>query len=216
MGTSRRRFLTATFGIAIGAAIGRRDALAYEKCQRRDRSSCEVGLRTPSMDLSRQSLSQWCWAASLSNVFKWYRRSVSQETIVRTLYGGLANLPAFSGAQMSALMSRRWRDQKTHAEFDCNIRGLYDVRAGFTHLDHAEIVRALRDQKPLLIANQSHAMVLTAAAYSGPESNITSLDFFDPWPGRGLRGPDRPGELRAAHVGGELTYVALPEIERRS
>jgi hypothetical protein len=223
MTTRRRLFRAGAAGALAAAGLLPAPARAWENCVPRfvpgrgPVPACDVGI-----DLNRlaaaedpQYASQWCWAASVSNIFDLHGFDLPQEAIVRSVYGTTVDLPARDTATISRLLSRAWVDARGR-RFRSRIEGLYDATAGIARLDNGRIVAALRAGLPLLVCNRSHAMVLTAASYvaDGPVPTILNLGFFDPWPGRGLRGPDRPGEILAAELGGELTYLALPSVAR--
>jgi hypothetical protein len=175
---------------------------------------CEVGVSLPEImqTYESQRASQWCWAASIAMIFRHYDYNVSQETIVRALYGTLTNLPAFSTVQIARLLSRVWTDDDGR-RFRCSVRAAYDVFFGITAITNSYIVHELRAERPLLYCNRSHAMVLTAVAYVesqvGPQ--IVNVGFVDPYPGMGVRGP-MPGEAYPAHAGGQMTFLASPSI----
>src|SRR5262245_11745638 len=57
-----------------------------------------------------QQSSQWCWAASISMLFSYYRHPVSQQSIVQSLYGRILNLPAGTGWNIASQVNRPWVD----------------------------------------------------------------------------------------------------------
>ncbi|MBN9498345.1 MAG: hypothetical protein J0H39_16440 [Alphaproteobacteria bacterium] len=216
MALSRRALIASLPSIAIATS-----AKAYENCYPQfvqgigPTTICDVGIDLGKLAEAEdpQFASQWCWAASVSNIFDLYGFEVSQATIVQTVYGQLVNLPAFDTTTISRLLSRDWNDESGKS-FRCRIRGIFDAYSGASTLDNRRIISALRSERPLLFCNRSHAMVLTAMTYTqtpmGPF--VLNVGFFDPWPGRGLRGPDHPLEAHPVHSGGHMTYLALPEI----
>ncbi|HET6408614.1 MAG TPA: hypothetical protein VFG14_12085 [Chthoniobacteraceae bacterium] len=141
-------------------------------------------------------------------------RSVSQERIVETAYGRQYNLPAFAPVQIASLTNRDWVDENGDT-FSSNLVAAYDAFAGVNTMNNDMIIEALAQDQPMVVCNTHHAMLLTAATYIptpyGP--NITNVGFFDPWPGRGLRGPDSLAEGRTTNIGGQITYIGLAEIE---
>jgi hypothetical protein len=220
--TSRRHLLRAARVLAATCILPA-PARAWEACAPRfvpgrgPVPACDVGI-----DLNRlaaaedpQYASQWCWAASVSNIFDLHGFDLPQEAIVRSVYGTTVDLPARDTATISRLLSRDWVDARGR-RFRSRIEGLYDATAGIARLDNARIVAALRAGLPMLVCNRSHAMVLTAASYvaDGPVPTNHTLGFSDPGPGRGRRAPDRSTEIVAAERGGELTYLALPSVMR--
>lgn len=157
-----------------------------------------------------QQQSQWCWAACLQMLFASRGWRVDQTRIVRQTYGELYNLPAFSAANIAALSNRIWSDDAGR-NFSSQLVAAYDYYAGVNSLDNATILQALASERPMILCNRSHAMLLVGAQFVptayGP--HIVNMGVFDPWPGRGLRGPDLPGEFLAANMGGQLTYIGL-------
>lgn len=216
MALSRRALIASLPSVAIATS-----AKSYERCYPQfvqgigPTTVCDAGidLRRLAEAEDPQFASQWCWAASVSNIFDLYGFEVSQTTIVQTVYGRLVNLPAFNTATISNLLSRVWEDE-TGKRFRCRIRGLFDAYSNTAALNNLQIISALRNEKPLLFCNRSHAMVLTALTYAQTPAGpvVLNLGFFDPWPGRGLRGPDHPSEGMPIQAGGQMTYLALPEV----
>lgn len=210
-GLSRRAVLAGAFASFAGS-----QAAAYERCANTYAGpSCEVGLSPGRWEsvYASQRASVWCWAATLEMLFKVYGHNVSQETIVETTYGQLVNLPAVDTAQIVALTNRDWVDDDGE-EFTARLVAAYDARYNFGNINNAMIIEALRNEEPLVYCNQSHMMLLTALAYSptpmGP--NVYNLGFFDPWPGRGARGPDNAAELRIAHQGGAIMFIGQVNV----
>lgn len=162
---------------------------------------------------SSQRASQWCWAASLQMLFASSDYYVDQTTIVRTAYGRVVNLPAFSARVIAALSNRDWVDEDGN-EFSSRLVAAYDFYAGVAAINDAMILESLSQEQPMVVCNRSHAMLAIGATFRDTQFGPQILDVavFDPWPGRGLRGADRPGEFLAAHQGGELTYIGLAEI----
>src|SRR5437879_2626146 len=50
-----------------------------------------------SQSYASQRMSQWCWAASVSMLFRYFGHPLSQEKIVMAQYGRVVNLPAGNG-----------------------------------------------------------------------------------------------------------------------
>lgn len=208
---NRRNFLASS----ASALLLSRAARAAESCG--PGSPWQPSICIAQVDLSDvpyepQRESQWCWAASTQIIFGYYGYDVSQETIVRTVYGRLVNLPSFNTVTISRLLSREW-EADDGSRFRCQIDGLYDFFAGVVAMNNFSIINALRNDRPLYYCNRSHAMVQSAIAYqSGPMGiNVVNIGLIDPWPGMGARGPSY-GEMTPAHLGGALTYLALPRI----
>ena len=153
---------------------------------------CNAGLPSnlisTSAKKSVQLQSEWCWAASISMVFRYYGHPISQERIVKEMYGRIENQPAEPWTMLSAL-NRSWVDD--------NGKKFYSESSpGYTNPVAA--ARDLAGNMPLIIGTHGHAMVLTDLQYAsnyiltpiGPRlgpSVITNALVRDPWPGNGLR-----------------------------
>ena len=215
-GLSRRQALLGAAGSLASLAGWIVEARAYQGCLPTPMGpACEAGInitRLPTI-YATQEMSQWCWAASLEMIFSYYGYSVPQQAIVQATFGMVDNLPAFSGAFISSNLNRTWIDSGGR-RFRSEIRGLYDFNAGMVALNNQMIIEALAQERPLLLGNTSHAVVLTAVSYSqaawGPD--IFNIGVLDPWPGIGMRGAQSPAELVPMHKGGQLRYLATPTI----
>jgi len=207
----RRDFLSGLG--AAGVAIAASPVQAYNNCQVMPFGQlCEAGVNLPTMieAYDPQHMSQWCWAASIEMVFRYYGYQVSQQTIVQQTYGFVGNIPAVTGMAITRNLNRTWTDE-TGRRFRVSVRGLYDADANILGITDPQIVNALMNEQPLLFGNRSHAMVLVSVAYTPMQ--IVNVGFADPWPGNGLRGPVNPREGLAMHRGGEMRYLCLPRVE---
>lgn len=213
---SRRHVLVGATAGLLSLDAGRSPSRAYQQCIPTPMGpACEAGIsmdRLPTV-YAFQRMNQWCWAASLEMIFAYYGYRVSQEQIVTATFGRLVNLPAFTGAVISQNLNRVWVDAGGQ-RFRSEIRGLYDFNGGILALNDQDIVGALAGERPLLLGNTSHAVVLTAVAYqqTGFGPRIFNIGVLDPWPGVGLRGAQSPAELVPMNRGGGLRYLALPLV----
>jgi hypothetical protein len=159
-----------------------------------------------------QLQSQWCWAASISMVFAFHDHLVSQARIVSDVYGAPENIPAQTGIVIANELNRCWADDYG-ATFQSQLTGAYDFDAGVNALTNAMIVGELDQDRPLVIGNRTHAMVLTAVQYypTPGQPNIVAGGVFDPWPGIGARGLTT-AELYPMHVGGDLRFLATVSV----
>lgn len=159
-----------------------------------------------------QYQSQWCWAAAVSAVFNYHKHPVKQERIVQEVYGGIVNLPAFSGVVIANQLNKNWLDDNGKS-FSARLTGAYDVDANVNAITNSMIVAELTNNKPLVIGNRSHAMVLTSVSYypNFPSFGIVKAQVFDPWPGIGYRSL-RQSEMQPAHLGGELRFLASANV----
>lgn len=137
---------------------------------------------------SVQEKDQWCWAASISMIFKYYGYDLTQKEIVKQTYGRLVNLPA-SGKKLGQNLKGTYKT-KDEREFSVSVKE-YDLLRGKVTLSNKDILRSLEEGRPLIIGSNGHAMVLTAIYYTrtptGEPFNIVGGIVRDPWPGKGRR-----------------------------
>jgi hypothetical protein len=154
-----------------------------------ERCVSEVPIEKFAPVYATQRMSQWCWAASISMIFRYYGHPVDQGRIVETAYGRRVNLPSGNGINMSVQMNRDWTDDNGK-RFSARITSAYDAMAGFNNMTNGWIVDQLHAERPLVVGSGTHAMVATAVEYfktpQGPF--IINVGVFDPWPGAGIRG----------------------------
>ena len=133
-----------------------------------------------------QMQSQWCWAACIQMIFRYYGVSISQEKIVARTYGSDAygSLPNWPGSWQAITANLNNWDIDSGRQY-------YAVGASFSHgiPDSAGVIDELRKGHPIILAyasgpNSGHAVVLTGVSYinsySGPI--ITTAIVRDPWP----------------------------------
>jgi len=179
-------------GGAVAAVASERSG-AVIRCTEYDGrgfQQCEAGidqrLRTVQAE---QDLSQWCWAAVISAIFRYHGFWVSQPQVVGETFGRLVNLPAF-GPQIVAAINRPWIDEGGRRFVSHGIV-LWDADAGIGGLAATgEASRELAAGYPLILGTTGHAVVLTGLIYDRNEQGRGSPDVaivYDPWPGRGRR-----------------------------
>lgn len=114
----RRNFLkisSSTIGLSIlGLSSSAQAFLNCTPFNLQGMQQCEVGidsslLSVPSSASGGQYLSQWCWAACLEMVFKYYGLNLSQEKIVKETWGGIENFPGQPRHIVKSL-NRDWRN----------------------------------------------------------------------------------------------------------
>ena len=169
------------------------DALALLNCQDfpdQGMRQCEAGISSAVLQVTAaavggQHMNQWCWAACIEMIFRYYGFIVPQERIVRETWGNIHNLPADPNTILANL-NRSWRD--------ANGRVFYARGDVFS----ANVVTAAQDlsqDMPLIIGSRGHAMVLTSLVYycagwNGVSWNVCGINSAivrDPWPGNGRR-----------------------------
>jgi len=130
---------------------------------------------------SYQHQNEWCWAACISMVFAYYGHAVSQERIVKEVWGRLVDMPGQPGQILSDL-NREWKDD--HG-------GSFKSRGDSLSANNFNAVKDLQNDQPLIIGTQGHAMVLTALTGDSNVQTgawqIVEAIVRDPWPGNGGR-----------------------------
>ena len=191
---NRRRFLGhLALTIAGSGALAPQAALALLDCRdfpAQGMRQCEAGidsnvLQVTAAAVGGQHMTQWCWAACIEMIFRYYGYSVSQERIVASTWGDIVNLPADPRTILQNL-NRHWSDDRNR---DFTVQG--DVYS-------ANVVTAAQDlsnDMPLIIGTMGHAMVLTSMVYycagwngaAWSACGVNAAVVRDPWPGKGRR-----------------------------
>ncbi len=186
----RRRCLRLASAAAFGAGLaGSRPGLAAVTCEPGflpEVQECEAGLQTKLAHVAAaasggQHLDQWCWAASIEMVFRYYGFVVPQEMVVKETWGEIVNLPAEARTIMANL-NRSWRDEKGRS---------FRVTGDTASANPLTAVEDLTHDMPLILGTQGHVMVLTAVRYleepGGEVGEVVLATVRDPWPNRGKR-----------------------------
>ena len=179
----RRAFLNsilATAGVGLLPGVAR----AAGECMRPDHlgvQRCSVGIHSNIANVFARSQenTQWCWAACIEMLFRYYNHPVSQARIVNETFGNIVNMPAGPWNILRAL-NRQWTDD--------------NGRVFFVQADTmtANLITAHDDlfaNNPLIVGTLGHAMVLTGISYDRTRfgSQITEMVVRDPWQRRGRR-----------------------------
>ena len=125
-------------------------------------------------------MNQWCWAACIEMVFRYYGLYIPQAVIVQQTWGNIINLPG-SPRQILANLNRPWRDAYGRT---------FSVLGDSFSANPMTASRDLAQNMPLIIGTMGHAMVLTALYYTRDQfgnGNVTSAIVRDPWPRRDKR-----------------------------
>lgn len=146
---------------------------------------CEAGIdsslaHVTAAAVGGQHLSQWCWAACIEMVFRYYGLHIPQAQIVQQTWGGIVNFPAQPG-QILANLNRPWIDSRGH---------LFGVSGDTVTANPITAAQDLAQDMPLIIGTMEHVMVLTSLTYVRDQfanGNVTAAVVRDPWPGRGRR-----------------------------
>jgi len=190
---TRRDFIKYSCAISGLAAFNGR-AFADQQCTNFDFRGvrmCEAGIRSyvASQTInSYQYKSQWCWAACISMIFKYYDHPVSQSKIVRRVFGtSMANMPAMPEQILEAL-NVEWEDD--HGD-TFTPEGDYIM----THDINKNTILAsqlLADDTPIIIGSLGHATVLTAMSWAEDVYGryiVNSLTVRDPMQGKRIYSP---------------------------
>lgn len=176
---------------------------------------CHTSLSVPQIILAAtlQQCPEWCWAASLSAVFKFFNHPLDQKKIVLDNYHQLVCMPALSATQIAADANRGWVDDFGQ-NFRSRITAAYDAQAGVLAINNAIIVNEVLHGRPLLYCNRSHCMVICGVYYRpsnwGPL--IDRVDVMDPWPYSPRLHPLNLAELRPVHQDGQMMFVASVNV----
>ena len=146
---------------------------------------CEAGIDSSVLHVTAetvggQHLSQWCWAACIEMVFRYYGLQVPQAHIVRQTWGEIVNLPGHP-SQILANLNRPWIDASGRR---------FGVSGNVSTANPITAAQDLAQDMPLIIGTMGHAMVLTSLTYVRDpvgNGNVISAVVRDPWPGRGRR-----------------------------
>jgi len=185
----RRKFLRVSSGaFALGALGISTTASALLNCAVFDFNGvqrCEAGIDSRLAHVSAaavggQHMTQWCWAACIEMVFRYYGLRVPQKTIVRQTWGAIVDLPA-QPRQILANLNRPWSDSRGRR---------FQVSADVFSANVVTAAQDLSEDMPLIIGTMGHAMVLTSLQYVRDRygsGEVTAAIVRDPWPGRGRR-----------------------------
>ena len=171
------------------------------------------GFAVPSL----QRNSQWCWAACIEMVCRWYGISISQQSIVAQVYGGVQNMPADDGTLTKALNSNWTADDGSHFKISSFV---FSPALHRSDVSNDRVIDDLTNDYPLINGSRSHATVVARVDYQRtPDGTplVGRVHVIDPWPG--AAGPPyfarflAPDEMRPASLpGGSLRYLASIRI----
>lgn len=145
-------------------------------------SRCTAGIPSELIQVSAlQQQSEWCWAACIEMVFRYYGYVVPQARIVRETWGSVVNMPG-QPEQILDDLNRVWVDAS---------RRKFQSTADSMTANAATAVADLQEDRPLIIGALGHAVVLTALTYDvntySGAWQVVAATVRDPWPGRGRR-----------------------------
>lgn len=158
-----------------------------------------------------QECPSWCWAASISMLFRFYGHPIDQKSVAQTLFKTPKPPCATSDPdQIFSLLNREWTDDNGD-RFKCKTDSTYNSYRGIIDLSVQDIIDMLNGGDPLLLCTTHHAMVLREVRYT-PGPILREMGVADPWPGSGLRSLNA-SEMLAKDAGGELTILASVDLK---
>lgn len=177
-------------------------------------SGCRKGLSSH-FQIVTQDCPERCWAASIAGIFKYHDHPIDQDVIAQTVFKSLACRPSGNTTVLDAVLNHEWTDDNGD-KFTARISGLYDPLNGVAEMDNDDIVSEMKNDRPVLYCNRSHAMVIVGLDYrkglGGTTIAIDQVHVADPFPGLGFHVLS-PAEMVPMGIGGLLTYVASVEID---
>ncbi len=185
----RRNFLKASSStLAVGTLGLSMPASALLNCSQfnnRGLQQCEAGINSnlayaSANSVGGQHMTQWCWAACIEMVFRYYGLRVPQEAIVQQTWGQIVNLPG-QPRQILSNLNRAWRDSSGRP---------FGVSGDSFTANPITAAQDLSNNMPLIIGTMGHAMVLTSLTYTRAQNGngrVNAAVVRDPWQDRGRR-----------------------------
>ncbi|MGB7801315.1 hypothetical protein [Buttiauxella sp.] len=152
----------------------------------------------------------WCWAASIAMIFQSHGHQLDQDVIVRrSINSNMAICTTGTTTTMGNNLSQAWVDSQG-IHFNSQVVAAYDIFNGILAINNSVLVNELANDRPLLYANKSHAMVIVSVDYiatpMGPD--VKAVGVLDPWPASPAFHYLSPKEIYPAHMGGDMTFLA--------
>lgn len=208
---NRRAFLNGMISASIGAAAKAQQCVAIGP----GAVGCHAEINFPSVRVAYeyQQCPEWCWAASISMVFRFFGHPLDQKRIVIENYGSLVCAPSGTASRIAANLNRSWAGDDGRP-FTSQLTTVYDARAGVVAINNAFIVNEIVNQRPILYCNTHHAMVIIAVDYRptqlGPQ--IDRVIVMDPWPLSPQIHPSSAPEMLPPQMRGQMTFLATVRV----
>lgn len=149
-----------------------------------------VGIPTSHMDYfaARQLRKNWCWAASIKMVLKYYGVAITQKQIVERTYGTdkFGRLPNWAASYK--IIHRNLNNW----DID-NDDNKYSVTAKirFGRPNHIWLINEINAQRPVIVAYNTgattgHAVVITGLSFvfKKPTPTVIKIAVRNPWPSK--------------------------------
>src|SRR5471030_126238 len=160
-----------------------------------------------------QDCPNFCWAASIAMIFAKHGHPIAQEDIVAQTFGGLVCKGAPNTLTIANDLSQSWVD-KNGVPFTSTVTAAYDPTNHIVAIDNDVVIEELSNNRPLLICNTHHAMVLTVVDYlETPMGNsVKAGAVLDPWPLSPKWHYLDPVEFTPIHLGGQMMFLATVDV----
>jgi hypothetical protein len=168
-----------------------------------------VTLEAPVLAFQQQS--NWCWAATIANLFSFHGHPVSQASVVAAVYGGIANVRSGDPANMTQILNSASLRDDRGVGFSSTLNGLYDGLHGVYALTNDDIRDSLMQNRPLVACTVQHCMLLVSMTYTEVGDHVAqviAVGVWDPWPANGGFRNLTASEATPYNQGGQLFYVA--------
>lgn len=171
---------------------------------------CHAEINFPQVKVAYQyqQCAEWCWAASISMVFRFFGHPLDQKRIVIENYGTLVCAASGTAARIAANLNRPWMGDDGRP-FKSVLTAAYDSQAHVMAINNSVIVNEIVNQRPVLYCNTHHAMVIMAVDYRPSQAGplIDRIAVMDPFPLSPQVHLLTPPEMKPAHMGGQMTFL---------
>lgn len=190
---NRRTFLTGMAVSTVSSVLALpQSANALIECTLPDRTGnqlCQVGIDSGiatimAQEAGSQRQTNWCWAACIEMIFRYYGYVIPQEAIVQQTFGTIQDR-AGSIENVLYNLNTIWIDSKGRR---------FQVQSGVLSAEYGIAAQELMQDRPLILARAGrsvgHAMLLTALKYQrypNGSGYVTQAIVRDPAPGQGRR-----------------------------
>jgi hypothetical protein len=118
-----------------------------------------------------QKKTNWCWAASMEMIFDYWGHDISQEKIVKEVYGNEQDI-TINVQDMEKISYIPWQEGQSKIKMQLN--KIYEI---------ADVIKNLENDGPVIICTNKHAVVLKELQYyadSGKQIRINGAVINDP------------------------------------